>query len=76
VAPVRADLPAEVAGESVDGAADVSELLLGREAVDVPAVPQHPPGQRRHHQQGSWTKMIGRFITYDVLRIQESDDVN
>lgn len=53
LAPVRAHLAAEVASQSVDGAADVSQLLLGLEAVDVPAVPQHPAGQRGQHQQAA-----------------------
>lgn len=54
--PVAADLAAEGAGEPVDGAADVSHLLGGRQTLDVPAVPSHPAGQRHEHQQGSWTE--------------------
>lgn len=50
LAPVCADLPAEVESQPVDGAADVSQLLLGCEAIDVPAVPQHPSSQRHQHK--------------------------
>lgn len=55
VAPVAADLAAQVAGDAVDRAADVSQLLLGRQTVDVAAVPQDPAGQRHEHQQRSCT---------------------
>lgn len=58
VGPVRAELAAEVASEPVDGAADVSELLPGRQAFDVSAVPQHPSGQRHQHKQSSCTHII------------------
>lgn len=51
LAPVCEDLAAEVASQPVDGAADVSQLLLGCEAIDVPAVPQHPSSQRHQHKQ-------------------------
>lgn len=51
LAPVCADLAAEVASQPVDGAADMSQLLLGRQALDVSAVPQHPSSQRHQHKQ-------------------------
>lgn len=53
LAPVRAHLAAEVARQPVDGAADVSQLIPGREAFNVAAVPQHPSSQRGQHQQGA-----------------------
>lgn len=56
LAPVCVDLAAESARQAVDGAADVPELLLGRQAVDVPAVPQHPSGQRHQHKQSPCTR--------------------
>lgn len=69
VDPVGADLAAQVASESVDGAADVSQLLLGRQAVDVPAVPQNPAGQRHQHKQGSctWVTRVTRKISNYVI---------
>lgn len=53
MAPVRADLAAEGAGDPVHGAADLSELLLGGQALDVSAVPQHPAGHGTQHKEGS-----------------------
>lgn len=44
MAPVRADLAAEVASQPVHGTANVSQLLLRCEAFDVPTVPQNPSG--------------------------------
>lgn len=51
MAPVSADLAAEVAGQPVHGAADVSQLLLSSDAVDVSAVPQDPSGHGHQHEQ-------------------------
>lgn len=53
VAPVRADLAAEVTSQPVNGAANVTELLLRCEAFDVPTVPQNPSSHRHQHKQGS-----------------------
>lgn len=58
---VAADLAAEGSGESVHGAADVSQLFLGRQTLDVSAVPSHPPGQRHDHKQGSCTGQRSHF---------------
>lgn len=51
MAPVSADLAAEVASQPVHSAANVSQLLLGSEAFDVPTVPQDPSSHRHQHQQ-------------------------
>ena len=65
---VHTDLAAEVASEPVHGAADVSHLLLRGEALDVPAVPQHPPGQRHHHEQSACSQISQEFRTQTVKK--------
>lgn len=67
LAPVRAHLAAEVASEAVDGAADVSELPLGRETIDVSAVPQHPAGQRHEHEQGACREDSRQYFTNSTV---------
>lgn len=62
MAPVSADLSAEVASQPVHGAANVSQLLLRCEAFDVPAVPQNPSGHRHQHEQ-SPCKMNQKVLT-------------
>lgn len=49
----RAHLPAEGAGEPVHRAADMSELLLCGQALNVPTVPQHPAGKGDHDEQST-----------------------
>lgn len=74
VGSVRSDLAAEVSGEPVDGAADVSELLLGSQTVDVPAVPQHPSSQRHEHEQSSCLERKHRGVIIKHQKIKHKSD--
>lgn len=45
----------------------MSELLLGREAIDVSAVPQHPAGQRHEHEQSACRDDSRQYLTNSTI---------